>query len=446
MRRLNDMSTDFEVQVLIGRKRDGGELTRDEITTLIAAYLGGDVDDAQMAALLMAGVIRGFSADEAVALTEALVASGETVDLTSLRGPTIDKHSTGGVGDTTTLVVAPLLAAAGCQVAKLSGRGLGHTGGTLDKLEAIPGFRVDLEAHEVRDQVERIGLAVAAATQDLVPADKRLYALRDVTGTVSSPALIASSVMSKKLAGGADHVLLDVKTGDGAFMEDLDAARDLAELCVSIGEAHGRRTGALVTDMSQPLGDGVGNAIEVAVAIETIKGERHGRFRDLCLELAAAALSLTGVARGQARSQVTQLLDDGAVEEKFREFVSAQGGDASVVDAPWEVLPSAPVVRSWAPGAGYVTGFACRRVGELAGLLGAGRQRQGEAVDPAVGLEVLVRTGDRLEEDEVAVRIHARSEAAVERVVRELPEVLHVGPESKGTVPLVQASIGLPTD
>jgi pyrimidine-nucleoside phosphorylase len=438
------MSTGIEAAVLIGRKRDGGELTRDEITTLIAAYLGGDVDDAQMSALLMAGVIRGFTAAEAVALTEALVASGETVDLSSLRGPTIDKHSTGGVGDTTTLVVAPLLAAAGCQVAKLSGRGLGHTGGTLDKLEAIPGFRVDLEAREVREQVERIGLAVAAATQDLVPADKRLYALRDVTGTVSSPALIASSVMSKKLAGGAAHVLLDVKTGDGAFMEDLDSARDLAELCVSIGEAHGRRTGALVTDMSQPLGDGVGNAIEVAVAVETLGGARHGRFRDLCLELAAAALSLTGVPRDVARSTVTQLLDDGVAKEKFREFVEAQGGDGRVVDAPWEVLPGAPVVGSWAPGSGYVTGFACRRVGELAGLLGAGRQRQGEAVDPAVGLEVLVRTGDRVEEGDVAVRIHARTEADVERVKRELPEVIRMGSETAAAVPLIQASIGLP--
>jgi pyrimidine-nucleoside phosphorylase len=438
------MSTGFEAPVLIARKRDGGELTRDEIATLIAAYLGGDVDDAQMAALLMAGVIRGFTADEAVALTEALVASGETVDLSSLRGPTIDKHSTGGVGDTTTLVVAPLLAAAGCQVAKLSGRGLGHTGGTLDKLEAIPGFRVDLEPHEVREQVERIGLAVAAATQDLVPADKRLYALRDVTGTVSSPALIASSVMSKKLAGGAAHVLLDVKTGDGAFMEDLDAARDLAELCVSIGEAHGRRTGALVTDMSQPLGDGVGNAIEVAVAIETLNGERHGRFRDLCLELAAAALSLTGVPMGDARSQVTQLLDDGSAKGKFRELVAAQGGDPDVVDAPWEILPAAPVLREWVPGEGSVTGFACRRVGELAGLLGAGRQRQGDAVDPAVGLEVLVRTGDPLEEGEVAVRIHSRSEADAERVLRELPDVVRIGPEATDAVPLIQASVGLP--
>jgi pyrimidine-nucleoside phosphorylase len=438
------MSTRLEAPVLIGRKRDGGELSHGDITALIAAYLAGDVDDAQMAALLMAGVIRGFTAAEAVALTEALVASGDTVDLSALRGPTVDKHSTGGVGDTTTLVVAPLLAAAGCQVAKLSGRGLGHTGGTLDKLEAIPGFRVDLEPDEVRDQVERIGLAVAAATQDLVPADKRLYALRDVTGTVSSPALIASSVMSKKLAGGAAHVLLDVKTGDGAFMEDEDAARALAELCVSIGEAHGRRTGALVTDMSQPLGDGVGNAIEVAVAIETLSGERHGRFRELCLELAAAALVLTGQDLGVARTQVSQLLDDGAAKERFREFVQAQGGDPAVVDRPWQVLPTSPIVREWSPGAVTIAGFACRRVGELAGLLGAGRQRQGDAVDPAVGLEVLVRTGDTLVDGQPAVRIHARTDEDADLVLGELPEVVQVASHAIEPVSLIRARVGLP--
>jgi pyrimidine-nucleoside phosphorylase len=436
------MSARLEVPVLIGRKRDGGELTRDELTALIAGYLAGDVQDAQMAALLMAGVIRGFTEAEAVALTEALVASGDTVDLSALRGPTVDKHSTGGVGDTTTLVVAPLLAAAGCQVAKLSGRGLGHTGGTLDKLEAIPGLRVDLQPEQVRDQVERIGLAVAAATQDLVPADKRLYALRDVTATVASPALIASSVMSKKLAGGASHVLLDVKTGDGAFMEQVEAARGLAELCVSIGEAHGRRTGALVTDMSQPLGDGVGNAIEVAVAIETLRGQRHGRFGELCVDLAAAALELTGRTSDDAREEVVQLLDGGAALDRFRAFVAAQGGDPAVVDDPWRVLPTAPVVEDWAPGAGSVTGFACRRVGELAGLLGAGRLRQGDAVDPAVGLEVLVRTGDVLEDGQPAVRVHARSVDDVAQVMRELPEVVHVGQDEVAEVPLVRARIG----
>ncbi|MTV26826.1 thymidine phosphorylase [Nitriliruptoraceae bacterium ZYF776] len=428
--------------VLIGRKRDGGELTADELAAFLGAYLDGQVEDAQVAALLMAGVIRGFTDAEAVALTEVLVRSGETVDLGELSGPTVDKHSTGGVGDTTTLVVGPLLAAAGAQVAKLSGRGLGHTGGTLDKLEAIPGFRVDLSAAEVRDQVERIGLAVAAATQDLVPLDKKLYALRDVTGTVASPALIASSVMSKKLAGGAHHVLLDVKAGDGAFLTDPESARQLAEVCVRIGTAHGRRTGALVTDMSQPLGDAIGNANEVAHAIDVLRG-RPCRLRDLSLRLAAAALQLTGLDADAASERATTLLDDGSALESFRAFVAAQGGDPAVADDPAGVLPSAPVTRTWTLPEGTVSGFSCRRLGELAARLGAGRQRQGDVLDLAVGLEVHVRTGDTLSDDRPAVTVHARRESDAESVLAELPEVVHVGDGAVEPVPLVHAEVGL---
>lgn len=437
------MST-LEIPVLIARKRDGGELTATELRSFLDAYLAGEVEEAQVAALLMAGVIRGFTEAEAVALTEVLVSSGETVDLSGLRGPTVDKHSTGGVGDTTTLVVAPLLAAAGAQVAKLSGRGLGHTGGTLDKLEAIPGFRVDLSADEMAAQVDDIGLAVAAATQDLVPLDKKLYALRDVTATVASPALIASSVMSKKLAGGAAHVLLDVKTGDGAFMEDRDEAIALAELCVSIGEAHGRRTGALVTDMSQPLGDGIGNALEVAIAIEVLRGDRSGdRLTEASLALAAAALELTGVPATEADDRVRQLLADGSALERFRDLVAAQGGDPSVADDPRGVLPDAPVTVPWVPAAGDVQGFSCRRLGELAARLGAGRQRQGDTLDLAVGLEVLVRTGDRLDGDEPAVLVHARTDDDARSVVAELDQVVHVSPEPAVTIELVQARVGL---
>ncbi|MEX1177799.1 MAG: thymidine phosphorylase [Nitriliruptor sp.] len=434
----------LEVPVLIARKRDGGELTADELTSFMGAYLDGEVEEAQVAALLMAGVIRGFTQAEAVALTEVLVRSGDTVDLSALVGPTVDKHSTGGVGDTTTLIVAPLLAAAGAQLAKLSGRGLGHTGGTLDKLEAIPGFRVDLSADEVAAQVERIGLAVAAATADLVPLDKKLYALRDVTATVASEALIASSVMSKKLAGGAGHVLLDVKVGDGAFLADLDAATALAELCVRIGEAHGRRTGALVTDMSQPLGAGVGNAIEIAVAIEVLRGERpDDRLTHASLELAAAALELTGVAADEARERVETLLADGSALERFRSFVAAQGGDATVVDDPRGVLPAAPVTAAWVPAAGTVHGFSCRRLGELAGRLGAGRQRQDDQLDLAVGLEVHVSTGDRLDGATPAVTIHARTDADAQALLTELPGVVHVEDGDAAAVELVQARVGL---
>jgi pyrimidine-nucleoside phosphorylase len=432
----------LDVPVLIARKRDGGELTGDELGAMVAGFLAGDVDDAQMSALLMAGVIRGFTVAEAVALTEIMVASGATVDLSGLKGPTVDKHSTGGVGDTTTFVVVPILAAAGCQVAKLSGRGLGHTGGTLDKLESIPGMRVDLSASQVHDQVERIGLAVAAATTDLVPADKRLYALRDVTGTVPSPALIASSVMSKKIAGGAHHILLDVKTGDGAFMGTLEEAVALAELCVGIGESHGRRTGALVTDMSEPLGDGIGNALEVAVAVETLRGERHGRLRTVSLALAAGVLELTGRARDEALEEATALLDDGRALARFADLVAAQGGDPAVADRPRQVLPAAPEVVDWTPPSGVVQGFSCRRLGELAGSLGAGRQRQGDAIDPAVGLEVLVRTGDAVGTGP-AVRVHARSTEDAQRVLEELPRVVRTGPDRVPAREVLLARVGL---
>ncbi|MFA9445161.1 thymidine phosphorylase [Egicoccus sp. AB-alg6-2] len=438
------MST-LEIPVLIARKRDGEALGREELLAFVGAYVAGEVDDAQMAAFLMAGVIRGFSRDEAVTLTEALLRSGDRIDLGGLRGPTVDKHSTGGVGDTTTLIVGPLLAAAGCQVAKLSGRGLGHTGGTLDKLESIPGLRVDLGADELEAQVERIGLAVAAATQDLVPADKRLYALRDVTATVASPALIASSVMSKKLAGGAQHVLLDVKAGDGAFMESVPEAHDLAQLCVEIGEAHGRRTGALVTDMSQPLGDAIGNALEVGTAVEVLQGERGGRLRDLSLALAAGLLELTGVEPGEASDRVADLLDRGAALDNFREFVAAQGGDTSVAEEPWDVLPRAPIVAEWRPGAGSVRGFACRRLGELAALLGAGRQRQGDTLDPAVGLEVLPRIGDMVRDGEVVARVHARTDAAAERVLAELSTAVMIGAHPAESVELIHEQVGLST-
>ncbi len=436
------MATVLDTPGLIARKRDGGTLTDDEIARLIVAYMAGDVGDEQMAALLMAGVIRGFTEQEAVALTEAYIASGDVVDLTGLAGPTVDKHSTGGVGDTATLVVAPMLAAAGLQLAKLSGRGLGHTGGTLDKLESIPGFRVDLTAAEMRAQVERVGLAVAAATADLVPADKRLYALRDVTGTVPSPALIAASVMSKKIAGGAQHVLLDVKSGDGAFMPTTADAVELAELCVGIGRAHGRRTAALVTDMSQPLGDGIGNALEVAVAVDTLTG-RPGRLRELSIELAAGALELVGRDPAAAREEAVDVLDSGRALDRFRQLVAAQGGDERVADAPRDVLPTAPHVHEVRLGEGFVTRIGCRALGELASVLGAGRQRQGQPVDHAVGIELLVRVGDRVGGDVTAARVHARTDASAAEAVERVAALIEVGPDRLDPPPLVHRAIGL---
>ena len=430
-----------QVPTLIGRKRDGGELTGGELRGLVQGYLAGEVDDAQMAALLMAGVIRGFSRSEAVAFTEILVASGARIELDWGAAPTVDKHSTGGVGDTTTLVVGPLLAAAGCQVVKLAGRGLGHTGGTIDKLESIPGMRTDLGTEELRTQVEEVGIVVAAANHDLAPADKRLYALRDVTATVNSPALIASSIMSKKLAAGAEHVLLDVKVGDGGFFPDLASARELAALCVAIGASQGRRTAAVVTDMSQPLSEAVGNALEVTAAVETLQG-RGGRLRDLSLSLAAAGLELTGEDPERAEQRVRQLLDGGAALDAFRRLIVAQGGDARVADDPRSVLAAAPTVVEWHPDPGCVTRIGCRRLGELAGGLGAGRRRQGEVIDPSVGIELLVRVGDEVDGDMLGARVHARTRDAAQAVAAELSAVVTIGPEPAPSPELVLERVG----
>ena len=445
---MNDDRT--PIPELIARKRDGAELGGDELRGLLTRYLADEMDDAQMAALLMAGVIRGFTPAEAVVLTEAFVASGERIDLSGLRGPTVDKHSTGGVGDTTTFVVAPLLAAAGCQVAKLSGRGLGHTGGTIDKLEAIPGFRTDLTIAEVRRQVERVGLAVAAATADLVPADKRLYALRDVTATVPSPALIASSVMSKKIAGGASTIMLDVKAGDGAFSPTIEDAAALAELCVAIGRAHGRRVAALVTDMSQPLGDAIGNSLEVIAAIEVLQGGGSDRLREVSLALAAGTLELLGRGEAEAREEIAGLLDDGRALAKLADLVAAQGGDVGVLDDPRAVLRGAPVIRDWAPPAGIVDRIACRRLGEIAGALGAGRQRSGDHIDPAVGLEIHVRRGDRVDADGrsaglPAVRIHAADDAAADAAAEALASALRTWEGPVERVALVHRRVGFAT-
>ncbi len=402
---------------VIVAKRDGGEVDAAALRAFVLGYARNDIPDYQMAAFLMAGYLRGFSRAEAEALTDAMLASGVCLDLGKLSGPTVDKHSTGGVADGTTLVVGPLAAAIGMQMLKLSGRGLGHTGGTLDKLESIPGMRVELTADELFDQVERIGLAVAAQSADLVPADKAMYALRDVTGTVASTALIASSVMSKKLAGGASCILLDVKTGSGAFMKEPAAATELAELCVAIGQAAGRRSAALVTDMEQPLGEVVGNAAEVREAVEVLRGERTGRFLDLCLTLTGQLAALAGIAAGAAagRDLAARALERGDGLERLRDLIAAQGGDARVVDDV-ELLPSAPVqVDVLAPRAGWLARVDTEGVGRVAAALGAGRQRKDDSVDSAVAVELDVKLGDRVDERQRIGRVHARDHAAAGR-------------------------------
>ncbi len=439
------MAERLDVPATIGRKRDGEELSADDIRAFFTAYLQGGVAEEQMAAFLMAGVLQGFSQAEAVAMTDVAVASGDVVDLSGLSGPTVDKHSTGGVGDSTTLVVAPILAACGLQVAKLSGRGLGHTGGTLDKLEAIPGLGVALTPEQVTAQVEEIGLAVAAATADVVPLDKRLYALRDVTGTVASPGLIAASIMSKKLAGGASTILLDVKVGDGAFLADSEAALALARQCVAIGTARDRATGALITDMSQPLSHAVGNALEVAHAVEVLAGDRTGRFRDLCLELAAAAMQVSGRSADDARRDAHDALDSGAAAERLAALVRAQGGDPAVVTSPWDVLPAAPAVGGWQAPAGVVTDIDTRGIGALAGGLGAGRQRREDEIDPAVGLEVWVEIGSTTADVEPSVTIHAASDDDLAWARDRLDDLVQVG-EHADVPPLVHHRLLEATD
>jgi pyrimidine-nucleoside phosphorylase len=423
------MTAGLRPAVLIGRKRDGGTLTEAELSAMVHGYLGGDVSEGQMAALLMAGVLRGFTDDEAVALTRILTDSGETLDLSGLSGPTVDKHSTGGVADGTTLLVAPLLAACGAQLVKLSGRGLGHTGGTLDKLEAIPGMRVDLAESELLGIAERVGCVVAAQTDRLVPADRALYALRDVTGTVASTALIASSVMSKKLAAGAETIVLDVKTGDGAFMATLPEAVDLAELCVDIGVREGRRCVALVTAMDQPLGRGVGNGLEVVEAVELLQDGPRGRLADVAMELAVEALaSASDLGRDVARSRLERAWKDGEALARLQRMIEAQGGDPRVCEDPRAHLPAAPVTMpAPSPAAGTIAAIPARAVGEIAAALGAGRATKQDTVDPSVGIELAVEVGTEVERGQPLGLVHARSEADAARAAETLGEVVEVG-------------------
>jgi pyrimidine-nucleoside phosphorylase len=399
---------------LIAAKRDGHAIGSDDLRRLVLGYTAREIPDYQMSAFLMAGYLRGFTQEETIALTDAMLASGDRLDLSQLSGPTVDKHSTGGVGDSTTLVVAPLAAELGMQIIKLSGRGLGFTGGTLDKLESIPGMRTQLTTEELIAQVDRIGLAVCAQTDDLVPADRAMYALRDVTATVGNTALIASSIMSKKLAGGAHSILLDVKVGSGAFMKTVGDARELAEVCVALGSNAGRATRAVISDMSQPLANTVGNAIEVREAIEVLSGGLHSRFVDLCLALVGNLAALSGAAPDTQTGlrRAARALDSGAGLERFRCLVEAQGGDPRVIDDP-VLLEMAPVVHEiHAPQDGWLATVDTEAIGRASGALGAGRETVGASIDPAVGLELAAKIGDRVERGEPIGRILARTDDA----------------------------------
>jgi pyrimidine-nucleoside phosphorylase len=399
---------------IIARKRDGHELSRDEIDAFVAGFTRGEIPDYQASAWAMAIVWRGMSARETFDLTMAMVASGETLDLSAIAPGSVDKHSTGGVGDKTTLTVEPAVAACGVPVAKMSGRGLGYSGGTLDKLESIPGIRVELTTEGFLRQLKEIGLVLCGQTADLAPADGKLYALRDVTGTVPSPALIAASVMSKKIASGAHGIVLDVKTGSGAFMETVEDAVALAKRMVDIGRRAGRSVVALISEMNQPLGSAVGNALELKEAIVTLSGGGPRDFREHCVTVGAHMLVLNGRAASlrEGKRLVTAALDDGSGLAKLRALVEAQGGDVRIIDDP-ERLPRAPVVQTVkADRHGYIARVDARTVGQASVHLGAGRERKSDPIDHAVGIIVHVKVGDRVREGDPIFDVHARDAAA----------------------------------
>ncbi|MBO9609256.1 MAG: pyrimidine-nucleoside phosphorylase [Paenibacillaceae bacterium] len=401
---------------LIRKKRRGEPLMKEEIGGFIAGYTRGDIPDYQASALLMAICFRGMDARETADLTLAMADSGDRIDLSAVRGVKVDKHSTGGVGDKISFVVAPLVAAAGIPVAKMSGRGLGHTGGTIDKLESIPGFRTELPNEQFLDNVNRYGMAIVGQTGNLAPADKKLYALRDVTGTVDSIPLIASSVMSKKIASGADCIVLDVKTGSGAFMKTAAEARQLAEAMVAIGKSLGRRTVAVISDMNEPLGREVGNANEIREAIATLRGEGPADIAAISLALASQMAVLGGAFPdyGAAHERLAAMLASGEALAVFRRFVLAQGGDAACVDRP-ELLPQAKRhIDVRAAAAGYVAGIDAEAVGLAAMALGAGRRRKDDAVDHAAGVTLLRKTGERVEAGDTLCVMHTNGDNAEE--------------------------------
>jgi len=394
---------------IIAKKRQGDALTSDEINFLIRGYTAGEIPDYQMAAWLMAVVFRGMNKTETADLTMAMAHSGDVLDLSSAGPVVADKHSTGGVGDKTTLVVAPLVASAGLPVGKMSGRGLGFSGGTLDKLESIPGFKVTLSPEQFLEQLKAVGVVVASQTGDLAPADGKLYALRDVTATVESIPLIASSVMSKKIASGANVIVLDVKVGSGAFMKTEEDAVTLANTMVEIGHSVGRKVSAVISSMEQPLGNAVGNALEVREAVDTLKRQGPADFLNLCLTVGAQMLLLAGMCgdAAEGKSILLTKLISGAALAKFREWIDAQGGDQRVVDRP-ELLPKASIVEPLlATQNGYVAAIDAQALGLAAVALGGGRAKKGDPIDPAVGIVLKAKVGDRVQAGSPLLVIHA---------------------------------------
>ena len=428
---------------IITKKRDGGELTPEEIRFFIDNYVKDRIPDYQASALLMAIYFRGLSRAETFALTEAMEFSGDVEDLSDLPGVKVDKHSTGGVGDKTTLVVAPVAAAAGVTVAKMSGRGLGFTGGTADKLEAIPGFRTRLEPAEFHRQLEELGLAVITQTGSITPADKKIYALRDVTGTVESPGLIASSIMSKKLAAGSDGIVLDVKCGSGALLKDLAEAENMADLMIDIGRKAGRKMVAVISDMSQPLGRAVGNALEVEEAVQVLKGGGPEDLRQLCLELAGEMIRIGGRAESfeEGKETARQVLSDGRALEKFRQMVRCQGGDDRIVEEP-ERMGSSRYSRDVLAGrTGFIAETDTREIGRASQHLGAGRLRKEDEIDFTAGIRMHVRIGDFVKEGDVLATLYGADSRRLEEAEIIMEAAIRISAEPTAPPKLIQKII-----
>ena len=428
---------------LITKKRDGQALTTEEIRYMIDGYSRGEIPDYQMSAMTMAIYFRGMDRRETLDLTMAMMHSGETLDLSGVSGVKADKHSTGGVGDKTSLVLVPMVASLGVKMAKMSGRGLGHTGGTLDKLESIPGFNINLPMERFLENVDRVGMVIAGQTANLDPADKKLYALRDVTGTVASIPLIVSSIMSKKLAAGADIIVLDVKCGSGSFMKTLDDARELATEMVEIGKMAGRKTVAVITDMDEPLGHAVGNALEVKEAIAALRGEYQSELLELCLTLGSCILTQAGMAADDAaaRAMLEQTITDGSALKKLAEFVAAQDGDpAAIYDL--SLLPMAPVqMEVPSPASGYVRHIAATDVGLVSMRLGGGRATKDSVIDHSVGIVLRKKVDEPVTAGESLATIHAADEAAARRAVAELAACYTITPDAPPAEPFIKAII-----
>jgi pyrimidine-nucleoside phosphorylase len=441
---VNEACRGHNVYELVKAKRDGRELTAEEIRQLVAGFSLGTIPDYQLAAFLMAVFFRGMTFRETTALTVAMMNSGKVFDLSDIPGPKIDKHSTGGVGDKVSLVLAPLAAVCGIKVPMVSGRGLGHTGGTLDKLEAIPGFRVGLSYSEFRRNLKRVGCAMMGQTRELAPADKKMYALRDVTATVDSISLIAASIMSKKLAEGIDGLVLDVKTGNGAFMTGRADARELAQTMIAVGKGMGRNVAALITDMNQPLGRAVGNSLEMIEAIEALKGRGEPDLMEVTVSLVAEMLMMGRVVTSpqQACDLVGRAIGGGSALERFRRMVKAQGGDPRVVDDYARLPMARHRFTLGAPGTGYIQSMDTRRIGVLAVELGAGRMKLGDRVDRGVGFWFRKKLRDRVERGDVVAEVLANDPKQGKRIARELGDCFSLGAKKPPANRLVVERVG----